>query len=204
MPAFTQGLIIANVIVYLLDMQTGRGLFFWFALWPGSGTGLASLPILSPWQLVTYSFLHGDLMHLAFNMFALWMFGTELERLWGACRVAKAYFASVVTGAVTHLLVGGLFGSAGVPVVGASAGVFGILLAYALVFPNRTVVPLIPPIPMPARVFVLLYAALELVLGVTGTQVGVAHFAHLGGLLGGWFIYRHGRARPGNWRGRGR
>ena len=98
-------------------------------------------------------------------------------------------------------LVGGLFGSGSGPVVGASAGVFGILLAYALVFPNRTIVPLIPPIPMPARVFVLLYAVLELVLGVTGTQAGVAHFAHLGGMLGGWLVCKYWRSRPGNWRG---
>ena len=202
MPPFTQALIIANVVVYLLELQMGGVLFQWFALWPGAGPGLASLPILTFWQLVTYSFLHGGLTHLAFNMFALWMFGAELERVWGARRVAKAYFASVVSGAVAQLLVGGLFGPAGGPVVGASAGVFGILLAYALVFPNRTIVPLIPPIPMPARVFVLLYAVLELVLGVTGTQAGVAHFAHLGGLLGGWLVYRYGRTRPENWRGR--
>jgi len=202
MPAFTQALIIANVVVYLLEMQMGRVLFQWFALWPGAGAGLASLPVLTPWQLITYSFLHGSLTHLAFNMFALWMFGGELERVWGVRRVAMAYFASVVSGGVAQLLVGGLFGPGGGPVVGASAGVFGILLAYALVFPNRTIVPLIPPIPMPARVFVLLYAVLELVLGVTGTQAGVAHFAHLGGLLGGWLVYKYGRSRPGNWRGR--
>jgi membrane associated rhomboid family serine protease len=202
MPAFTQALIIANVVVYLLEMQMGRVLIQWFALWPGAGAGLASLPVLTPWQLVTYSFLHGSLTHLAFNMFALWMFGGELERVWGARRVAMAYFASVVAGGVAQLLVSGLFGPGGGPVVGASAGVFGILLAYALVFPNRRIVPLIPPIPMPARVFVLLYAVLELVLGVTGTQAGVAHFAHLGGLLGGWLVYRYGRSSPGSWRGR--
>jgi membrane associated rhomboid family serine protease len=188
-------------VVYLLEMVMGNALFQWFALWPGAGPGLASLPILTPWQLITYSFLHGGLTHLAFNMLALWMFGGELERVWGARRVAMAYFASVVSGAIAQLMVGGLFGAAGGPVVGASAGVFGILLAYALVFPNRTIVPLIPPIPMPARVFVLLYAVLELVLGVTGTQAGVAHFAHLGGLLGGWLVYKYGRSRPGNWRG---
>jgi len=202
MPAVTQALIIANVIVYLLEMQMGGILFQWFALWPGAGAGLASLPVLTPWQLVTYSFLHGSLTHLAFNMFALWMFGGELERVLRARRVAMAYFASVVSGGVAQLLVSSLFGPGGGPVVGASAGVFGILLAYALVFPNRTIVPLIPPIPMPARVFVLLYAILELVLGVTGTQAGVAHFAHLGGLLGGWLVYRYGRSPPGNWRGR--
>jgi len=201
MPPFTQALIIANVVVYLLESVMGNALFAWFALWPGAGPGLAALPILTPWQLVTYSFLHGGLMHLAFNMFALWMFGAEVERVWGPRRMAMAYFASVVCGAVAQLLVGGLFGAGGGPVVGASAGVFGILLAYALIFPNRTIVLLIPPIPMPARVFVLLYAGLELFLGVTGTQEGVAHFAHLGGLVGGWLVYKYGRARPGNWRG---
>jgi membrane associated rhomboid family serine protease len=201
MPPFTQALIIANVVVYLLESVMGNALFQWFALWPGAGPGLAALPILTPWQLVTYSFLHGGLMHVGFNMFALWMFGAEVERVWGPRRMAMAYFASVVSGAVAQLLVGGLFVATGGPVIGASAGVFGILLAYALIFPNRTIVLLIPPIPMPARVFVLLYAGLELVLGVTGTQEGVAHFAHLGGLLGGWLVYKYGRARPGNWRG---
>jgi membrane associated rhomboid family serine protease len=196
MPAFTQYLVIANVGIFLLQLAGGSDLVQWFALWPGDGSGLASLPLLAPWQLVTYSFLHGSLMHLAFNMFALWMFGTELERVWGARRVATAYFLSVVTGALMHLLVAGAFGGGGAPVVGASAGVFGLLLAYALVFPNRKIMLLFPPIPMPARLFVLLYVLLELYLGVTGTQSGVAHFAHLGGLLGGWWIYRFGRSGP--------
>src|SRR5882724_11877423 len=174
MPAFTHFLIIANVGIFLLQLAGGGSLIQWFALWPGDGAGLGSLPLLAPWQLVTYSFLHGNLMHLVFNMFALWMFGAELERVWGARRLATAYFASVVTGAVTHLLAAGAFGGGGGPVVGASAGVFGLLLAYAM---------------------------LELVLGVTGTQSGVAHFAHLGGLLGGWWVYRFGRSRPPYWRG---
>jgi len=82
------------------------------------------------------------------------------------------------------------------PMVGASGGVYGLLLAFGWYFPQRRVVLLFPPIPMPARVFVLLYAVLELVLGVTGTQSGVAHFAHLGGLLGGWWVYRFGRSGP--------
>jgi membrane associated rhomboid family serine protease len=201
LPPFTQGLIIANVIVYLLELQVGNALFQWFALWTGGTYGRAGLPLLSPWQLVTYSFLHGGWMHLGFNMLALWMFGGDLERVWGARRMALAYFASVVIGGLAQLLVSGMSGSGGGPVIGASAGVFGILLAFALVFPNRTIIPLFPPIPMPARIFVLLYAVLELVLGVTGTQVGVAHFAHLGGLLGGWLVYRYGRSRPGRWRG---
>jgi membrane associated rhomboid family serine protease len=200
LPPFTRALLIANVVVFLLQTQGGRGLVQWFGLWPGGGAGLASLPWQAPWQIVTYSFLHGSFMHLAFNMFAVWMFGTELERVWGARRLAIAYFASVVSGGVAHLIVGVAFGAGGGPVIGASAGVFGVLLAYALVFPHRKIVPLIPPIPMPARVFVALYAALELYLGVTGTQSGVAHFAHLGGLLGGWLGYRYGRSGPGKYR----
>lgn len=192
LPPFTQTLLIVNVLVFLLQAQGGGGLIQWFGLWPGGGAGLASLPWQAPWQIVTYSFLHGSLMHIAFNMFAVWMFGAELERVWGARRLAIAYFASVVIGGVAHLIVGVAFGAGGGPVIGASAGVFGILLAYALVFPHRKIVPLIPPIPMPARVFVALYASLELYLGVTGTQSGVAHFAHLGGLLGGWIGYRYG------------
>ena len=198
MPPFIQALIIANGVGYVLEMLLGGIVFQWFALWPGAGWG--TLPWTAPWQLVTYSFLHGGLAHLAFNMFALWMFGRDLERVWGARRTALAYFASVVAGAVTHLLVNSMLGGAGAPVVGASAGIFGILLAYALVFPNRVIMPLFPPIPMPSRMFVLLYAAIELGLGVTGTQSGVAHFAHLGGLLGGWAVYQFGSGRPGGWR----
>ncbi|MFN0040180.1 MAG: rhomboid family intramembrane serine protease [Burkholderiales bacterium] len=198
-PPFTQALIIVNVVIYLLESQAAGLLFYWFALWPGAGEGWASLPLLKPWQLLSYSFLHGSLLHIGFNMLALWMFGSDLERVWGSRRVAKAYFASVASGAIAHLLIGGAFGAGQGPVIGASAGVFGILLAYALVFPHRKIVPLIPPIPIPSRVFVALYAGLELYLGVTGTQQGVAHFAHLGGLLGGWWMYRFGRSPPGNW-----
>ncbi|HEX4986219.1 MAG TPA: rhomboid family intramembrane serine protease [Burkholderiales bacterium] len=202
MPPFTQALIIVNVVAYLLEIQMGNAMFQWFALWPGGGPGFSSLPFATPWQLLSYSFLHAGVMHLAFNMFALWMFCSELERVWGPRRTAFAYFASVACGGVAQLLAGGMFGPPGGPVVGASAGVFGVLLAYALVFPNRRILLLFPPIPMPARVFVLLYAVLELVLGVTGTQAGVAHFAHLGGLLGGWLGYRYWRSTPGSWRGR--
>src|SRR5688572_6944730 len=100
---FTQYLLIANVLAFFV--QGYPGVVERFALWPGAGTGLASLPLLAPWQLVTYSFLHGNLMHLLFNMFAVWMFGGELERVWGSRRLAVAYFASVVTAAVTQLVV---------------------------------------------------------------------------------------------------
>lgn len=188
LPPFVRGLILANVIGYLLQGLLGPVLIFWFALWPDQLTNL----VVMPWTLVSYSFLHGGLTHLFFNMFALWMFGSDLERIWGARRLALGYFLGVVCGALAQIFVGTAFGGAGAPVVGASAGVFAVLMSYAIVFPNRTVMLLIPPIPMPARVFVALYAVLELTLGVTGTQSGVAHFAHLGGLLGGWIAWRYG------------
>ncbi len=202
MPAFTQALIIANIAGFVLQQIFGGAMLQWLALWPPGAGGWANSSLLAPWQWLSYSFLHGSVMHLAFNMFGLWMFGGDLERVWGPRRVALAYFASVFLGAGAQVFVSAVLGSGGAPVIGASAGVFGLLLGFALVFPERRIMPLFPPIPMPARVFVVLYAALELTLGVTGTQAGVAHFAHLGGLLGGWLVYRFGRGGPGSWRRR--
>jgi membrane associated rhomboid family serine protease len=196
-PPFTQALIIANVIGFLLQLSFDGLMMQWFALWPRDGTGFGALPLGAPWQLVTYSLLHGDMFHLLFNMFALWMFGSSLERVWGARRMAFTYVTAVIAGAIAQLIVGAALGTSSGPVIGASAGVFGILLAYALVFPQSRIMLLIPPIPLPARVFVALYAVLELFLGVTGTQAGVAHFAHLGGLLGGWLGYRYGTGMSG-------
>ncbi len=203
MPAFTQALIIANVAGFVLQQLLGDAMLQWFAFWPPGADGWANSSLLAPWQWLSYSFLHGSVSHLVFNMFGLWMFGSDLERVWGARRMALAYFGSVFLGAAAQVLVVSVMGNGGVPVIGASAGVFGLLLAFALVFPERRILLLILPIPLPARVFVVLYAVFELTLGVTGTQTGVAHFAHLGGLLGGWLVYRFGRGGPGSWR-RGR
>jgi membrane associated rhomboid family serine protease len=151
-----------------------------------------------PWQLITYGFLHGGLTHLLFNMFALYMFGSAMEQVVGAKRYLNYYLVCVITAALAQLLFSSLMGGM-YPTVGASGGVFGLLLAYAVFFPRNRVMLLFPPIPMPARVFVILYAVLELVLGVTGSQEGVAHFAHLGGLVGGalmLYYWRHfGRRR---------
>src|SRR4051812_3885300 len=118
-------------------------------------------------------------------MFALYMFGSEIERLFGARYYVQYYFASVVAAALTHLAVTALMGSAPVPMVGASGGIYGLLLAYGMYFPNRRVMLLFPPIPMRARTFVVLFAVVELFLGITQTAAGVAHFAHVGGMIGG-------------------
>ncbi len=162
-----------------------------FGLWPPGGVDSR----FQPWQLVTYGFLHSqdNLAHIFFNMFALWMFGSEIERLFGPRFYLSFYFASVVTAALTHLLVTSLMGSPPVPMVGASGGIYGLLLAFGMYFPHRRVMLLFPPIPMRARTFVVAFAVLELVLGVTQTAAGVAHFAHLGGMLGGWLMIQYRR-----------
>jgi len=198
LPPLIKWLIIANFAAFFAQGAFGEQLLVRFALWPGDPVALLS----APWTLITYGFLHAGVTHLLFNMFALWMFGADLERVWGARRLALGYFAGVAIGALAQVFVVVAFGGPDVPVIGASAGVFAMLAGYAIVFPNRTVMLLIPPIPMPARIFVLLYGALELVLGVTGTATGVAHFAHLGGMAGGWIAHRFGGRAPGGWRGR--
>ena len=189
MPPVTRNLLIANVAASLLLPAFAPDLFAWLALWPLESGRFA------PWQLVSYSFLHGGLTHLAFNMFGLWMFGSELERVWGPRRFATFYFCSVVAAALTQMAVTHLSGTFE-PTVGASGGLFGLLVGFAIVFPQRRITPLFPPIPMPAPVFVALYGGIELVLGVTGRASGIAHFAHLGGIAGGWLVLRYWRGLP--------
>ncbi len=150
------------------------------------------------WQIITYAFLHStaNITHLLFNMLGLWMFGTEIERYVGPRRLLECYFASVVTAALCQLFVPTLLGSLPARTVGASGGVFGLLLAYAFLFPKRKVIPLFPPIPMPAWLFATIYAGIELFLGVTGTLSGVAHFAHLGGMVGSALVILQWRRAP--------
>ena len=184
LPPVTQALILINVAAFLAEGMLGD-VAGWLALWPLGAQFM-------PWQVITYAFLHGSLAHLLFNMFGVYMFGSELERVWGSKRFFNYYLVSVLGAAVTQLLVAAFTG-ANSPTIGASGGVFGLLLAFALVFPQRMIMPLFPPIPMRAPVFVALYGVLELVLGVTGTQEGVAHFAHLGGMAGGYLMLRFWR-----------
>jgi membrane associated rhomboid family serine protease len=178
-----KSLVAANVLVFLLQILS-KGALDELALWPlQSIDGESNFHI---WQIVTYAFLHSTdfITHLLFNMLGLWMFGVEIERYVGPRRLLACYFASVVTAALSQLFIPSLFDAPPAPVVGASGGVFGLLLAYAFLFPRRKVIPLFPPIPMPAWVFATVYAGIELFLGVTGTLSGVAHFAHLGGMVG--------------------
>lgn len=191
----TRLLIIANVAVFGLQYLLGNALILNFALWPLAATPYA--PGFEIWQLVTYGFLHDDTtwMHIFFNMFAVYMFGSEIERLLGAGRYITYYLVCVIGAGVTQLIYLQVSGSPPSPTVGASGGVFGLLLAYGMAYPHRKLMLLFPPIPMPAWLFVTLYGVLELVLGVTGTQQGVAHFAHLGGMAAGFILLQVWRRR---------
>jgi len=189
-------LIVVNVAMFALQ-SLSHGALDMLALWPLQAIDGQSY--FHVWQIVTYAFLHstGNITHLLFNMLGLWMFGAEVERYVGPRRLLACYFASVVTAALSQLFIPMLFGAPPSPTIGASGGVFGLLLAYAYLFPRRKVVPLIPPIPMPAWLFATIYAALELFLGVTGTLSGVAHFAHLGGMVGSALVISQWRSLRG-------
>ena len=194
-PPVTQTLILTNVIVYFLMLLLGDRPFLPFALWPlGMDNEFVSF---MPWQLLTYGFLHGGMLHLFLNMYGLFMFGSEIERLFGPRWFASYYVVCIVSAAVAQLIVAAVTGGPAYPTVGASGGLFGLLLAYAMYFPQRKLMLIFLPVPLPAWVFVLLYGALELYLGVTGTAPGVAHFAHLGGMVGGFLMIVNRRGRWG-------
>lgn len=183
MTRITYALLAANLAVYGLEALLGDPFVTAFALWP-LGFGFR------PWQILTGAFLHAGLSHLGANMFGLWMFGRQVERALGGTRFTVLYFASAVAASLTQLAVTA-WAAQRDPTLGASGAIFGILAAFALLFPRRVIVLLIPPIPLPAPLFVLLYALFELYAGVSGAEAGVAHFAHLGGLAGGIAVVRH-------------
>ena len=196
MPRATQAIIGVNVVVFLLQSSLGDVGLAWFALWPLSASAVFGPEVgFAPWQLVTYSFLHGGISHIFFNMFAVYMFGSTLEQFFGTRFYVTLYFVSVITAGLTQLVVNAVLGSP-YPTLGASGGVFGLLLAFGMYFPHQRIMLIIPPIPMPAWVAVTAYGVLELFLGVTGTQAGVAHFAHLGGMLGAFLLIQHRRGKP--------
>jgi membrane associated rhomboid family serine protease len=197
-----QWLLLINGLLFLGQQFYFGPLVYWLALWPQGllGDGLtAGGPQFWPWQLLTYGFLHAGMLHIVLNMYALWLFGSRLEYLWGGRRFAAYYLACVVGAALVQLVVSEVNlaqGGVAYPVLGASGGVFGILLAFGLTFPETRLMLLIPPIPIKAKWFVLIYGVIELVAGVTGTLEGIAHFAHLGGMLTGLILLYRWRLGP--------
>lgn len=178
-------LLVANGLAFAGQQLQPNFMAYYFALWPvGAGQ-----PDFQVWQLLTYGFLHGNLSHIFFNMFGLWMFGRDIERVLGSQRFLIYFLTCIVGAGIVQLVVAGIQGGI-YPTVGASGGVFGLLLAYAMFFPNRTVMLLFPPIPMRAKYFVLAYGLLELYLGLSGRAPGVANFAHLGGMFFGYVLLK--------------
>lgn len=202
-PPVTRALLIANIAIFLLQQLADNFLVAHFALWPLDGSRLFDLGdgsvlrvAFEPWQIVSYGFLHGGLAHIAFNMLALWMFGAPVEQALGSRRYVFFYFVCVIGAALAQLATIHYFKPDDFyPTLGASGGVFGIMLAYAMIYPTARIVMLFFPVPIPAPIAVIGYMVVELVLGVTGTQEGVAHFAHLGGAAAGFVLLRWWRAQ---------
>ena len=184
-PLVSTGIIIVCVLVFLMQNISAQ-----LALWPlYSG-------YFQPWQLFSYAFLHGSFNHLFFNMFALWMFGFSVERMWGSKKFAEYFFICVLGAGLIQLVVQYLSGDV-YPTIGASGAVFGLLLAYGVMWPNNKLFLIFFPVPIKAKWFVLIYGAAELIFGVTGAMPQVAHYAHLGGLFfGAGLLWRWGW-RPG-------
>lgn len=203
-PPIVRALLVVNVLMFVAQMLLGEARFLDLMLWP-LGEYAMRMPDRSliqvgflPWQILSYGFLHGGLTHLFFNMFALWMFGGPLESVWGGRRFLRYYLICVLGAGLVQLVVATLAvknGTPPYPTVGASGGVFGLLLAYGMLFPNQRLMLIFPPIPMKARTFVICYGLLELYLGVTGTRSGIAHFAHLGGMAFGFLVIQYWRGR---------
>ncbi|KAF7962704.1 rhomboid family intramembrane serine protease [Cupriavidus sp. UYMU48A] len=189
-------LILLNIVAFFGEVVTDGALAQQFALWPPmTGTPADGEVGFAPWQLLTYGFLHANLAHLAFNMLGLWMFGRNVEACLGSGRMLAVYLASLISAGLIQLAVLGYIAPAHMPTIGASGAVFGLLFAYARLFPRRIVVLLFPPIPMPAWLFATVYAVLELFLGLADTRTGIAHFAHLGGMAGSAVLLMHWHVR---------
>lgn len=190
-----KALIIANVVTFLLDAVTRGSLLPWFGLIP-----VAVFEQLQLWRVATYLFLHADPFHLIFNMLTLWMFGVELERLWGTQAFARYYFVCGIGAGISSLIVSWLpFDFASVVynsnTVGASGAIYGLLLAYGLVFRDRPIYMYFL-FPIPAKWFVTIMGALVLWSSVTDLTGGTAHIAHLGGMLFGYLYLQRGRGGP--------
>lgn len=198
-PTITKNIIFINVLVFIMTMLNEEWMMSKFALfYPAS-------PLFKPWQIVTHMFMHGGFWHLFFNMYTFLIFGSVLENRWGPKKFLFFYFATGLGAAALHTLVEfvqvkylmgqGLYAQINmlqiIPTVGASGAIYGVLLGYAMLYPDSVLTLLFPPISLKAKWFVLIFAAIELLSGVSGgfgVGGGVAHFAHLGGMLFGWLI----------------
>lgn len=202
MPPVVKNLLLVNVIMYLITIITGNFMYENFALF------YFESPLFKPFQLVTHMFMHGGFTHILFNMYTLYIFGCVLERVWGSQKFLFYYFVTGIGAALLHMGVmwlqlqgyiadlnaGDLFARAQIqallstPTVGASGAIYGLLLAYGMLFPDNIMQLIFPPVALKAKWFVIIFGALELLLGLSGRGGNVAHFAHLGGMIFGFFL----------------
>ena len=185
-PPVVKNLIIINVLVYMATalLPVGNEIIRFCALWFGA----SPFGEFHSYQFLTYMFLHASVEHIFFNMFALWMFGRTLEYELGSKRFLIYYMVCGVGAALIQLATAYLTGEMPIQLVGASGAVMGLLLAFGVMHPNAVIMLLIPPIPMKAKWFVVIYGVIELFLGWTGFGGNVAHFAHVGGMLWGLLL----------------
>lgn len=196
-PAGLKWLLLLNTGIFVIDyiLRASRANLFLhnFALVPAQVVQTFAI-----WQLVTYLFLHSNLGHILWNMLALWMFGAPLERLWGTPKFLRFYFACGISAGVTVILLAYIFGGIEVATVGSSGAIYGILMGYALIFPDQSILFGFL-IPMKSKYFVMIIGAILLLQSYTATvggqPNGVAVVAHLGGLLAGYLLLRGGRLR---------
>jgi membrane associated rhomboid family serine protease len=185
----------ANVLLFLLAWAV-PGVVAVFGLRPADVLLAGRI-----WQIVTYMFLHGNVGHLLFNMLALWMFGTELERLWGTRAFVRYYLIVGIAAAISTILVSWAFPFAArtfyTTTIGASGAIYGLLLAYGVLFPNQPIM-LYFVFPIPAKYFVMILGAIALLMAVSDSGGGVAHITHLGGLVAGYLLLRGRRLSPAN------
>jgi membrane associated rhomboid family serine protease len=175
-PKAVKHIILINVLMLVLTYLNNPLMSKWFALNPITF-------LWKPWQLVTYMFMHGGLGHLFFNMYTLFIFGSVLENVWGTRKFLTFYFVTGIGAALVNIGVQYLTGSFALT-VGASGAIYGILMGYAMLYPDSRLTLLFPPVSMKAKWFVLIFAGIELLLGISNNPAdNVAHFAHLGGLI---------------------
>lgn len=188
LPPVTKFLLLLCTAVFCLQLLHVVPLELWLALWPvGSGRFM-------PWQVVTYAFLHDphNFLHLFFNGLGLWMFGTELELLWGRKRYIQFIAMGILSAAAAQLLLELLAGLSA-PTIGISGAVYALLVGFGMTFPERQVIVFPVPFPLKAKFLVLVVALMELFVN---SSAGIAHFAHLGGGVGGFLLLQFWRGRP--------
>jgi len=202
MPPVVKNLVIINAIMLLISMLTKEFMYEKFALF------YFESPLFKPYQLVTHMFMHGNFLHLFFNMYSLIIFGIVLEQVWGSKKFFIYYMVTGLGAALLHSFVlflevsalekayevGNMMAANGIqamymtPTVGASGAVFGVLLAYGMLFPNNVLQLIFPPVALKAKWFVMIFGAIELYLGLSKPGSSIAHFAHLGGMLFGYLL----------------